>query len=256
MHRKREVAEDQVTRNLVNTAMSSIPKDAGQYLLYADNYYASEFLSDDLAKNGFGFTFTARSNRSSSLFSLGNHKKLCGYNGIEKLACQAKETAVGEFVVALSFKDKGKSPTNFYSNIHANHVVNKKRKHNGSLVEDKLPIVAVDYSESMGNVDSYDSHMVRCKPKHRNMSWRRTAILAQLKTCVVNTWICWAYYNQGMKRPSLTLFIDELKDQLLQPFKLQIKQEKAAKAVLLQHKRKLSNRIAAQEYRTRKKTRQ
>ena len=103
----------------------------------------------------------------------------------------------------------------------------------------------------MGNVDSYNSRMVRCKPKHRNMSWRRTAILAQLKTCVVNTWICWAYYNQGM-----TFHIDELKDQLLQPFKLQIKQEKAAKAVMLQHKRKLSNRIAAQEYRTRKKTRQ
>ena len=177
-----------VTRALCNDAIDKLPKDMGQYKIYADNYYGGIELAKDIAARGFGFTFGCRANRPGWLFKHGLDEELATYSEtkLENFACRVNEE---EGIAAVSWKDQAQ--VRYLTNLHANDSVEVERRTHLLKIKimETIPRVAADYTKNgMGHVDNFDQCMVSCGWEHKNACWRRTHFLTMLKMTLVNSW--------------------------------------------------------------------
>jgi len=70
-------------------------------------------------------------------------------------------------MVAISWKDKAKKPTNFLTNMYTGSLaVEKERRLNGAKKIDNIPMAAFLYTEmGMGCVDTFNHLLVGTTPK-------------------------------------------------------------------------------------------
>lgn len=169
-------------RDLINNFVDKLPKDNGQYYIYADNYYGGLDVAADLATKGLKFTFTCRANRPSDLFKNFLHKNMKKDDDLGNVAFAISDD---EKLAACSWKDK--SLVNFISNIHYNETVKMMRKKNNKWSLITAPRVAQDYTASMGQVDVFDSIVARYRAKHKNKSWKRCHFLQLFHYSLVNS---------------------------------------------------------------------
>jgi len=101
-------------------------------------------------------------------------------------------------MVAISWKDKGKKPTNFLTNMYT--------------------AAALIYTEmGMGCVDTFNHLLVGCTPKRRNFSWKRAAFMSLLSFTLVNIWVVYSQSttDKVLEQPD---FLDVFKYQFIQVY--------------------------------------
>ena len=156
------------------------------YIVYADSYYGSFTLAEDLNSKGYKFVLSCKSDRPSQLFS----KKL--HTGLKRGSW--KYGVWNKKILALSFWDSVKC--NFISNYF-----------NADL-EGTKPSLVVKYNKYKGGVDLADSHWSRYLASFRNYKWTKAAVFALLKIALVNSYLIFNHNQE--KKISQRLFIEKI----------------------------------------------
>jgi hypothetical protein len=168
--------------------------------LYADNYYGSFELANYLNSKNIKFVCTIRTNKNKWLFKY-LHKNLkktkCG-----KYSCfinKSKKTII------IAWKDNGKKPVNFITNMKLSHFVNVLRKYKGNfnfinkkgnVTKKTVPAVLPFYNKGMGGVDFIGQLLsAPLKSNLRNFSWKRLNFLVQIKFIIINSFIIYRSHH-------------------------------------------------------------
>lgn len=218
-----------------------LPKDNGQYAIYADNYYGGLDLAKGLDERGFKFTFTCRCNRPTDLFKEFLHENMKNDEQLGKIAFAVSDDG---HIGACSWQDN--SLVNFLSNIHFNDTVEVDRRKKGQKIKAVIPRVAQDYTQiGMGHVDAFDSYAVRYKTKHKNKSWKRAHFLQLIQYSLVNCYHIFRLLNKKSEMPYKE-FLRIARDSFVKPYKNILDAAQLEKKRL----RKEKNRIAQQKRRS------
>ena len=159
------------TKSIVLEFTEVLPKLP--YRIFADSYYGSVDLAQELNNNGFLFIISCNKNRPAFLFSNGMHTEKNVKKGESRWCSNGR-------IAAMYFKDNAK--VNFLTNMDV-MVHEKDEKGN------PLPKLVSTYRKYMGNVDRADSILSNCRFQHRNRKWTDAHFKTCLKMCVDNAWI-------------------------------------------------------------------
>ena len=170
---------------IVKNFSLKLPKDK-EYIVFADSYYGSFILAEELHKLKFNYVLCCKSDRPSSLFS-------------KKLHCGLKKNAFNygvwnKEIIAISYWDNSKC--NFISNCFG---AGKKEK----------PEAVISYNKYKGGIDIADSYWARYLVNFRNYKWTQASFFALFKIIIVNSMLI---YNNisGENKISQRKYLEEI----------------------------------------------
>lgn len=140
-----------------------------KFIFYADSYFGSYKLAQQLQSLGMYFNLCCQPNHPSELFSQFLHKQL--RKGDFNYILNEKEK-----ILALSFYDS--KICNFISNYASVLPLNSVDRPNTSN----------DYNQHMNSVDVFDSGLNRYMYRHKKRKWTKCLLLNLFKMAVVNAW--------------------------------------------------------------------
>ena len=96
-------------------------------------------------------------------------------------------------MVATSWQDK--KLVSFISNIYSNKVIATLQRQNKEQVKSLKyrPAITADYTQRMGNVDSFNAKLFTNLLKRWNCSWKRTQFFILMKMSLVNVMVLSKY---------------------------------------------------------------
>jgi hypothetical protein len=165
-----------------------------QYLLsyhklYADSYFSSVTLAEDLHASDTYYTGTIRTDRKDFPSEM-THAKL---RYTEKIRWK-KETSS---VVACRFRDKNRD-VYLISTCHGSTDVNKPRTRyrQGEIIS--VPTFITDYNKYMGGVDHLDQFRSYYSVGRTGRKWWKYLFWGLLNFAIVNAYILWCQLNRPL----------------------------------------------------------
>lgn len=184
----------------------------GKHVLFADNWYGSEALANELNVKGHYFVLNCRTNRPTQLFSRGLVQECPKEKGkwISKFKQSSDETKP---LIITAYNDR--KLCCFISNAFDSSPITTNKQ--------IRPLLVHAYNQGMGGVDLADfgAHQFQFFP-HRRSKFTRVVFFGGLKTLQVNAWIAYRYMKEENKNISQKAFIESIVDGFLKYFNIEV----------------------------------
>ena len=168
-------------------------RDTRKYTIFADQFYGSKKLANELQEHGFDYILSCQVNHPSEIFANHLHDNLQKQEDVSFLVSEDGKSC------AMSFYDSGKC--NFLASVGSTSIppeeLERKTKHNNQ--KRPRPGIVRTYNLEMGSVDKFDAKLniyhYRCK--HR--SWKRCMFFATMKMLVTSSLTIFQHFNPAKK---------------------------------------------------------
>jgi Transposase IS4 len=155
------------------------------YHFFADNYFTSMKLVDELSNSGYSYTGTIRKDRVKG------NPPLTAVEAFKKKDRGYHETAVLEDKSQIIVRWNDNAPVTMLSNALGNEPIGsckrycrKDKKH----VKVPMPDIVGKYNPNMGGVDRFDQNINHLRISIGGKKWYHTLITWNLDTAVQNAW--------------------------------------------------------------------